>query len=129
MRIPIGIGAFDPANPFNSHFESFTALVDTGATRTCVIQNVVDRLSLARRGRIEIRNVSGAALHWTYLFQVAIWPVSDDGSPQAPFGLEEPIEGADLGDGRLFDVLLGMDILERGALKMDTKGNFELAFP
>ena len=128
MRIPIGIGAFDPRNPFSSHFESFTALIDTGATRTCVTQNVVDRLGLLRRGRIEIRNVSGAALHWTYLFQVAIWPETEDGSPAAPFGLGDPMEGADLGDGRLFDVLLGMDILERGALKMSPNGEFELQF-
>jgi len=129
MRVPIGIGAFDPASPFNSSFEQFTALIDTGAMRTCITQNVVDRLKLKRRGRIPIRNVSGEALHWTYLFQVAIWPEATSDMPSAPFGIGDPIEGADLGDGRLFDVLLGMDVLERGAMQMHLDGDFELSFP
>ena len=128
MRIPIGIGAFDPASPFNSNFEQFTALIDTGAVRTCITQNVVNRLKLRRRGRIPIRNVSGEALHWTYLFQVAIWPEADSDSPSAPFGISDPVEGADLGANHLFDVLLGMDVLERGAMQMHSNGNFELSF-
>ena len=133
MRIPIGISAFNPASTlqdqFNAHFEEFTALIDTGAQRTCVTQNVVDKLGLQRRGRIEIGNVRNRALHWTYLFQVAIWPEVEDDTPPVLFGLGDEVEGADLGDSRYFDVLLGMDILQLGSLRMDLGGRFELGFP
>lgn len=104
-------------------------MVDTGALRTCVTQNVVDRLGLTRRGRIEVGNVRSRAWHWTYLFHVAIWPETDDGSISAAFGIGDEVEGIDVGDSRYYDVLLGMDILRRGSLRLELDGSFELAFP
>jgi hypothetical protein len=132
LRVPVGIGAFDARSTSavpNLNFQKFTALIDTGAQRTCVTQNVVDQLKLKRRGRIELGNVHSKALHWTYLFNVAIWPETDSSFPQMPFGLADEIEGADLGDNRYFDVLLGMDIIQLGSLKLEFDGTFELAFP
>lgn len=133
IRIKVGIKAFNPATsplePQDLRFEEFTALVDTGALRTCVTQNVVDRLSLKRRGRIEVGNVRNRAWHWTYLFHVAIWPDTEDGSIAAAFGIGDEVEGIDVGDSRYYDVLLGMDILRRGTLKLELDGGFELAFP
>ncbi|MBE5074302.1 retroviral-like aspartic protease family protein [Erythrobacteraceae bacterium E2-1 Yellow Sea] len=133
IRIKVGIRAFNPAlSPLEApsqHFEEFTALVDTGALRTCVTQDVVDRLGLKRRGRIEVGNVKGRDWHWTYLFHVAIWPDSDDHSISAAFGIGDEVEGIDVGDSRYYDVLLGMDILRRGALKLDLDGSFKLSFP
>ncbi|MGQ7830406.1 hypothetical protein [Altererythrobacter sp. Z27] len=129
----VGIRAFDPAaEPLyqvNQHFEEFIALVDTGALRTCVTQNVVDKLKLQRRGRIQVGNVHSHAWHWTYLFHVAIWPDSDSETISAAFGIGDEVEGIDVGDSRYYDVLLGMDILQRGSLSLNQDGTFELAFP
>lgn len=130
IRIKVGIRAFNP-DPNTSVFDyqEFTALVDTGAQRTCVTQNVVDRLGLVRRGRVPVGNVKRVDYHYTYLFHVGIWPESEDGVASATFGIGDEIEGFDLGDSRYFDVLLGMDIITKGSLKIERSGKFEMAFP
>lgn len=131
LRVPVGIRPFqpDPSQAPDLHFHQFTTLIDTGALRTCVSQNVVDRLGLERQGRIEIGNVKRTELHWTYLFYVGIWPESDDGASSVPFGIGNEIVGIDIGDSRNYDVLLGMDIISQGSLKLELDGSFELAFP
>lgn len=133
IRVKVGIRAFDPASDplqnISQRFEEFTALVDTGALRTCVTQNVVDKLNLKRRGRIEVGNVRSREMHWTYLFHVAVWPDTDDGTLAAAYGIGDEVEGIDVGDSRYYDVLLGMDILRRGSLTLALDGRFELAFP
>lgn len=135
MRIKVGIRPFVPFEPLSTQgpnpsldYHEFTALIDTGALRTCVTQNVVDRLELKRRGRIEVGNVKRTELHWTYLFHVAIWPDTDDGSLPAIYGIGDEIEGIDVGDSRFYDVLLGMDILSQGALRLEKDGSFALSF-
>jgi hypothetical protein len=138
IRVKVGICRFedDPGGAANFDFQEFTALVDTGALRTCVTQNVVDRLQLARWGRIPVGNVKRTEMHWTYMFRVCIWPETYDGVPPRPFGIGgEPfgiggeIEGIDVGDSRYYDVLLGMNIISRGSLHLELDGSFELAFP
>jgi hypothetical protein len=109
-------------------FLQFTALIDTGARRTCISQNVVDRLGLERQGRMEVGNVKRTELHWTYLFYVGIWPDTVAGPPSTPFGIGEEIEGIDMGDSRYYDVLLGMDVISQGSLHLEQDGSFELAF-
>lgn len=131
LRIPVGIRPFhpDPARPPDLTFHRFTALIDTGALRTCISQNVVDRLGLERQGRMEVGNVKRTELHWTYLFYVGIWPETEDQSPSVPFGIGCEIEGIDIGDSRYYDVLLGMDIITQGSLRLELDGSFELGFP
>lgn len=131
LRVPVGIRPFqpDPAKAQDLTFHRFTALIDTGARRTCISQNVVARLGLERQGRIEVGNVKRTELHWTYLFYVGIWPETNDGSPSVPFGIGNEIEGIDVGDSRYYDVLLGMDIIAKGSLRLELDGSFELAFP
>lgn len=70
----VGIRPFqpDPTLTASQAFHEYIALIDTGALRTCVSQNVVQRLGLERQGRIEIGNVKRTELHWTYLFYVGI---------------------------------------------------------
>lgn len=131
IRIKVGIRAFDPdplAPPSFAHHE-FSALVDTGARRTAISQNVIDRAGLVRRSKIPVGNVKRTEDHYTYFFYVAVWPDSADGSPSAPFGIGDEIMGIDGGDSRFYDVLLGMDIITRGSLRLEHDGTFEMAFP
>ena len=44
------------------------------------------------------------------------------------FGIGDEIEGIDIGNHPYFDVLLGMDIITRGSLKLALDSTFELAF-
>ena len=130
IRIPIGIRAFnpDPQAPPDLTYHAFTALVDTGATRTAVSQNVINRAGMLSQGKIPVGNVRRTEQHRTYLFYVSIWPVPDGLEPPAPYGIGDEIMGIDGGDSRFFDVLLGMDIISRGSLKIEFDGSFELAF-
>lgn len=105
------------------------ALVDTGARRTAISRNVIDRCQLISRGKIDVGNVRRVEQHDTYLFYVGIWPDTEDGSPTAPFGIGDDIMGIDGGDNRYYDVLLGMDIIRRGSFRLEIDGSFELAFP
>lgn len=136
IRIKVGIRPFQPFEPvdgvstaFNLNFQEFTALVDTGAQRTCVTERVVQQLNLRRRGRVEIWNIKRPEQHFTYLFHLGVWPETDDGSPSAIFGIGSEIEGIDVGNNRFFDVLLGMDIITQGSLHLKHDGSFEIAFP
>ncbi|MFN3387377.1 MAG: hypothetical protein ACK40O_00465 [Allosphingosinicella sp.] len=137
MRIKVGIRPFQPyesvnglSSPIDLTYHEFTALVDTGALRTCVTERVVQALALKRRGRIEIWNIKRPEQHWTYLFHVGIWPEPlEPNEPASIFGIGSEVEGIDVGDNRFFDVLLGMDIISQGSLHLKLDGTFEIAFP
>lgn len=131
IRIPIGIRAFspDPNSPLSVTYHEFTALVDTGAKRTCVSQNVIQQVGLKSRGKIPVGNVKRTEEHHTYLFYVGVWPATLDETPSAVFGIGDEIMGIGGGDSRYYDVLLGMDIIAQGSLRLDLDGSFELAFP
>lgn len=137
IRIRVGIRPFQAFEPvdavsstFNLHFHEFTALVDTGAQRTCVTERVVQTVGLKRKGRVEIWNIKRSEMHWTYLFHVGIWPEpKDEYAPSSVFGIGSEIEGIDVGNNRFFDVLLGMDIISQGSLHLECDGTFTMAFP
>lgn len=64
IRIKVGIKpfqAYEPVsgqtNPFALNYHECTALVDTGARRTCVTERVVQAIGLKRKGRAEIWNI------------------------------------------------------------------------
>jgi hypothetical protein len=131
VLIPIGIRAFndDPLAPVDLNFHQFTALVDTGATRTAISQNVVNRAGLVSRGQISVGNVKRTEMHETYIFYVGVWPESADGTPSAVYGVGDEIMGIDGGDSRYYDILLGMDIITKAAFRINLDHGFELAFP
>lgn len=136
ILIKVGIKPFQPfapvdgvSTPFGLNYQEFLALVDTGAVRTCISQNVVERLQLRRKGRADIWNIKRSEQHFTYLIDVGIWPDRDDGLPSSIFGLVNEIEGIDVGNHPYFDVLFGMDILQKGSLRLDIDGAYEIAFP
>lgn len=135
ILIKVGIKPFQPFEPVNGvtssfalNYQEFVALVDTGATRTCITNNVVHKLDLKRKGRANIWNIKRSEEHFTYLFDLAIWPETDGGS-SVLFGLANEIEGIDVGNHPYFDVLIGMDIITLGSLSLDARGDFEMAFP
>lgn len=131
ILISIGIRAFndDPSAPLNTHFHEFRALVDTGASRTAISQNVIDKVGLRPLGQIEVGNVKRTEMHETYMFYVGVWPEPLGDSPPAIFGVGDAIMGIDGGDSRYYDVLLGMDIVTQGSLSISLDGAFELGFP
>jgi hypothetical protein len=114
--------------PVSIDYRPYRALVDTGATRTCITERVVQDLGLVRRGRVEVWNIKRPEEHFTYLFHIGIWPDSIDEVPQPIFGIGDEIVGIDVGNNRFFDVLLGMDVICQGTLKLEKTGEFCMGF-
>lgn len=116
----------------------FKALVDTGATKTMISSDVAARLSLAAVGQVMIQGAgSSITYHNGYLFHVAfLLPLIAPGQLLTP-GMQiqaalhvfpAPIYGGEISSGRGFDVLLGMDIISSGSLKVEGNGTFSFSF-
>jgi Aspartyl protease len=106
------------------------ALIDTGATTTCISANVVQQVGLQPIGKIQVQGVSGIVHHNGYLFCVgfpfALLPSSPLPALAAPppagaalaqlHILQKVIQGCDFPGAANFDVLLGMDVISTGSL-------------
>jgi hypothetical protein len=116
----------------------FTALLDTGAQKTMISTKVVSTVGLDPIGKIPLQGIGpNITYHDGYLFHVAFtFPLPaglaarTGGSPQThTFIYAVPIYGAELGlTDSSFDVLLGMDIIGTGSLKVDGDGTFSFSF-
>jgi len=120
-----------PGDQFDLHM--FKALVDTGATTTCITKTAADKVGLLPVGKVPVQGVSGVSFHDTYVFKVAFAFEAIGTEPDMPVAsvqiFDFPIEGADLNlEQSQFDVLLGMDIISRGSLKIDGDGSFSFCF-
>lgn len=117
----------------------FVALIDTGAQKTMISTNVVNALGLQPQGQIPIQGVGpNITYHNGYLFHVAF--TMQAAARAAPPGQQvmvahinsNVIYGAELavppGAQAAFDVLLGMDILSHGSLKVEGSGHYSFSF-
>ena len=109
----------EPAPPL----VEFTALWDTGATKTCVTKSVVDDCGLTQIGFTKIRHAQGVADNVpVYLANITL-----------PNGVQIegiPVAQVDLGEG--VDVLVGMDIISMGDFAVTSPGGktkFSFRFP
>ena len=100
----------------------YFALMDTGATTTCISSRVITELELKPKGKVEMVSASDKMLRDSFLFSIGI---SIPGTDNQPFFVTE-IYGAEFeGDERnKFDVIIGMDVIMRGSLKLDFDGHF-----
>jgi hypothetical protein len=118
--------------------QMFIALVDTGAQKTMISTRVVQALGLQPQGMIAIQGVGPNVTHHNgYLFHVAFTiPLITAGQQVVPgstvpvmvFIHPTAIYGAELTSTTGFDVLLGMDILSSGSLKVEGSGHFSFSF-
>jgi hypothetical protein len=119
-----------------------TALIDTGATGTCISQRHAQRLNLQPVGKATVHGVSGPANHNTYAFKIgfpfAMLPGTPmpQGMPPPPPGahatqlhvLERVIVGSEFHGAPHFDILLGMDVISTGSLVVLGNGTFGFSF-
>ena len=111
----------------------FNALVDTGAQGTCITSAAAEKVGLAPIGKVAIRGVSGLNFHNNYLFKVGFAFGAVGERREVRLGslhiVNTPIQGAELNiQDSGFDVLLGMDIIGIGSLKIDGDGSFSFSF-
>lgn len=87
----------------NSMPRMWTAIWDTGATKSCIAKRIVDELNLIAVGRTSIGTANGITDANTYLVDI--------GLPNGVTVKNILVTCADLGDD---DVLIGMDIITKG---------------
>jgi hypothetical protein len=109
----------------------FTALVDTGASVTCISRNVVQTIGLQPSGKTSMSGSTGQNIVDQYTFLVGFL----FGAQQAPTGAisgqlnAHLVQGCEFtSHGFGFDVLIGRDILCKGTLSLSFDGHYLLCF-
>lgn len=114
------------------HINPLRGLIDTGAQVTCVTRLAAARVGLVPRGKKRLGNVSNIETHTAYSFVLGVWYTVDGGDSmnetKSYYGFD-PILGCDFKDNADFDVLIGMDIIERGDFRTTRDGFFEWELP
>jgi hypothetical protein len=107
----------------------FTALIDTGATKTCFTRTAVEILKLQPFTRLLVATPNGLERRKGYSFTVGFVDEGDGGvsSIRSTYVFPRPVIGADFVKNSNFDVLIGMDILGTGRLLFEG-GRFEFSF-
>jgi hypothetical protein len=120
-----------PAGSNPTNITMFSALLDTGASVTCISKNVVQKLGLQPSGKTQMSGSTGANTVDQYAFVVGFM-----------FGIQQTATGAYSGQlnahlvqgcefvhhGFGFDVLIGRDILCKGSFTLTFDGHYALAF-
>lgn len=129
--LPIGIGG-DGSIISGQVLRNFRALLDTGATQTCITTKVVQDVGLTPKGRRPMLSASHTVTVNTYLFSIGFpMGVAPDprGTVSGNMFIFHAIDGMEFNaGGSTFDVLLGMDVLSRGSFKIDFDGHFSFCF-
>lgn len=107
----------------------YTALIDTGASNTCISAKVIADLGLSPSGKVAVGGVHGSQATNGYQFQVAI--VFIQGPPSATGAVltnahVTPVSGVEFIPSGAFDVLLGRDVICMGSFTMTFDGHATL---
>jgi hypothetical protein len=106
-----------------SHVSLYMALIDTGASHTCISAKVISDLTLSPMGKMPVGGVHGSQPANQYQFQVAlIFPQSStvptaSGAVAASVHVT-PVTGIEFVPNGPFDVLLGRDVICQGSFSM-----------
>lgn len=126
--IDVSIARFDNAGDR----QTYRALIDTGATRTCITPKIVRRFDLPPVMKLL---VAGANSHPerrnAFEFSLGLHHAVADGGGfrQSLYVIDHPFVAPDFRDNENFDVLHGMDVLSQGRLVIDrNEFRFEFAF-
>jgi hypothetical protein len=103
-----------------------------------ISRNVISQLGLFSPGKVPIQGVGpNVTYHNAYLFHVSfVIPMISPGQMVAPGSpiqaivsvIPNSIYGAEITANSGFDVLLGMDVLSVGSLKIEGNGTYSFSF-
>jgi hypothetical protein len=117
--------AATPASPVSTTL--YAALIDTGASCTCISSKIVQALGLQPTGKQQVGHAQGSTAVNTYQFQIAfIFPQTQipSGAVQAQV-IGMMLVGTEFvpPSGTAFDVLLGRDVICRGTFSISFDGH------
>ncbi len=108
----------------------FAALIDTGASVTCISANVVHQLNLVPSGKTSMSGSTGAAAVDQYTFLLAFLFAAQQ-NPTGTFSGQlnaHMVQGCEFTNhGCGFDILIGRDILCKGSLHLSFDGHYTLS--
>lgn len=111
-------------SPFNVTL--YNALIDTGASCTCISAKVCADLKLKPIGKQNVGGVHGTSAANQYQFQVAVpfgqGQVNPSGTSNVNFFIHSTV-GVEVVPSAGFDILLGRDVLCLGSLTMGFDGH------
>jgi hypothetical protein len=102
--------------------ESYRALIDTGATRTCISRQIVERHELEFRTKVLVQGAdSMPARRPAYAFSLGVYCQTADrlGDATTLYVLPHELVAPAFLERAGFDVLIGMDFLSTGKLIID----------
>jgi hypothetical protein len=126
---PLEAGFFEAS--LGDKHNYYLALIDTGASSTCVSARVVSEVGLAPTGKIPVVGVHGRTPVNTYQFSVGfVIPQGQDATGAIIANITAfPVDGIEFANTDCgFDVLLGRDILCRGQFSLTFNGQFVVCF-
>jgi hypothetical protein len=139
VGVILQVAIFDPAQVAaigtqqaaqNANLTLFAALLDTGASVTCISNNVVQKLGLQPSGKTRMSGSTGTSTVDQFTFGVGFV----FGAQQSPTGAFSGhlhlhmVQGCEFTHhGFGFDVLVGRDILCKGVFSMSFDGHFILS--
>ena len=108
------------------------ALVDTGASATCITRSVAESLPVQPVGKIDMQTASGSGAVNVYDVHVALLigqGKNADGSITGQFVTLPNVRALEFDAGEApYQALIGRDILRMGALTQSPDGHFSFAF-
>jgi hypothetical protein len=116
--------------PKSPDLRMFAALVDTGASVTCISSNVVQKLGLQPSGKTNMSGSTGQNIVDQYTFVVGVLIPTQQSPTGAISGqlAAHLVQGCEfVSHGFGFDVLVGRDILCKGALSLSFDGHYVLS--
>ena len=106
----------------------FQALIDTGATTTCISEQVIKQCSLEPTGKAAMVGVTGEIDVDQFNFQV-IFLVGGQTTPDGNYpggAVHIPVDGLEFQNQKncAFEILLGRDVLCQGAFSLSLDGHY-----
>lgn len=109
--------------------ETYVALIDTGATRTCITQRVISRLSLEAKTKLLVASATSAPeRRRAYGYSLGLFCSDEHDEAKTLYVIPHEFVAPWFADNGNFDVLVGMDILSQGRLVFESNGSFSFTF-
>jgi predicted aspartyl protease len=97
------------------------ALFDTGATQTCITQELANFLNLNPIGKTQINTANGTIDVNVYKIKIGLpFPVSNN---KIRIEAPEEILAVEVSNNPMWKIIIGMDIIQKGLLIVDN-GNY-----
>lgn len=132
--VPETFGVQPEAFSVSVPVHEYSALIDTGAQRTCIGRSVIQKEGLRHHGKRAIQNVHGVERHYLYWVHLGfmcerLGALSDREGGKSYYGLPDPLEVIDIADNSWFQAIIGMDVLSQCSLRIDADSTFSLILP